>query len=796
MLPMTPVNLITFGTWSIEPRIPMPLWWGIVFVSIAVLAMYWARPSLSLSVWQRTLFTILFGVGLVGPLLIALNPTWVEELPPFAGKPSLLVLIDQSMSMDIADVPSLPDATRLAAAQKLTSAIQSTETVDVEKGVFDEELRSAESMTMDIGVNDSNQVVQRGHRTDIATTIRDVIRGSTGEGNRGILLVSDGAHNASTIESVLSAAMESRAMNCPIYTITLGQDVAARNLSIAARNPRMITYAGLPVSLKCKIGHSGLEGESTQISVMLNNEIVQTRTVRLTDESNQEIRFVYNKPLPDALTRFEIVASGIEGEATESDNRTSITVQRLDEPIGCLLLEGKPYWDSKFLSANLGTNRVMQLTSMVKVGPNRFLRKRYPRPEMPKPSVNPSADNSDAHPSELEGPLASEMEATDWLMLEQAESPLESMELLEKFRVIVLGRDAEVYLSENGLNNLVEWLATKGGCLVCARGEPAQRVSKNFEKMLPVNWANGGEERIRARMSRYGFDSAVFDSLGEQPSEVLAMMPSLATAGSPVVRPGLPQVLLQSTSDGVNKPTPIVTYQPIGNGTSVVVEGSGMWRWAFLPPEHSDKEKVYSTLWQSLVQWIVSQQDLLPGQRVSLRPDKAAFLTGDKITASVLVSNVDDFLSTSNELSLAVILESQDSVLPKRFSLTATEESSDLFRVDMGTLEVGYYTAKVMDTTSDQVLAESSVEVRDPWFERLEADARPDVMQRIAVMSGGEVIRDDQISSLVDRFEQRVLENSPAEVKRSSIWDRPLVLLSILMIWFVSWVVRRRSGTI
>jgi hypothetical protein len=114
----------------------------------------------------------------------------------------------------------------------------------------------------------------------------------------------------------------------------------------------------------------------------------------------------------------------------------------------------------------------------------------------------------------------------------------------------------------------------------------------------------------------------------------------------------------------------------------------------------------------------------------------------------------------------------------------------------MGTLDVGYYTAKVMDTTSDQVLAESSVEVRDPWFERLEADARPDVMQRIAVMSGGEVIRDDQISSLVDRFEQRVLENSPAEVKRSSIWDRPLVLLSILMIWFVSWVVRRRSGTI
>lgn len=796
MLPMTPVNVTTFGTWSIEPRIPMPLWWGIVFVSGAVLFMYWARPKMSLSVWQRTMFTILLGVGLVGPLLIALNPTWVEELPPFSGKPSLLVLVDQSMSMDIADVPTHPDATRLTAAQKLTSVIQSTETVDVEKGVFDEELRAAESMPTDGSERESDHAVHRGHRTDIATTIRDVIRSSNSEGNRGILLVSDGAHNASTIESVLNAAMESRAVNCPIYTITLGQDVATRNLSIAARNPRMITYAGLPVSLKCKIGHSGLEGESTQISVLLNNEIVQTRTVRLTDESNQEIRFVYNKPLSDTLTRFQIVASGIEREATESDNRTSITVQRLDEPIGCLLLEGKPYWDSKFLSANLGTNRVMQLTSMVKVGPNRFLRKRYPRPEMPKASLNPSPENSDAQSTEPEGPLASEMEATDWLMLEQAESPLESMDLLEKFRVIVLGRDAEIYLSENGLNNLVEWLATKGGCLVCARGEPANRVSDKLAKVLPVDWANGREERIRAKMSRYGFDSAVFDSLGEQPSEVLAMMPSLATAGSPVVRPGLPQVLLQSESDGQNKPTPIISYQQIGNGTSVVIEGSGMWRWAFLPPEHSDKEKVYSTLWQSLVQWIVSQQDLLPGQRVSLRPDKAAFLTGDKITASVLLNNVDEFLSGSSELSLAVILESQDSVLPRRFSLVATEESSDLFRVDMGNLDVGYYTAKVLDTTNDQILSESSVEVRDPWFEKLEADARPDIMQRVAVMSGGEVTREEQISSLVDRFEQRVLESRPLEVKRSSIWDRPLVLLSILTVWLVSWVVRRRSGTI
>ncbi len=47
-----------------------------------------------------------------------------------------------------------------------------------------------------------------------------------------------------------------------------------------------------------------------------------------------------------------------------------------------------------------------------------------------------------------------------------------------------------------------------------------------------------------------------------------------------------------------------------------------------------------------------------------------------------------------------------------------------LYRAEFGSLEIGYYTIKVVQGEKDQVLAASAFEVKDPWFESLEVDAR------------------------------------------------------------------------
>jgi hypothetical protein len=279
-------------------------------------------------------------------------------------------------------------------------------------------------------------------------------------------------------------------------------------------------------------------------------------------------------------------------------------------------------------------------------------------------------------------------------------------------------------------------------------------------------------------------------------SDPLKELPSLSSSGTPKTRVGLPQVLVQSTSDGSGEAIPVVTYQPYGNGQTIVVEGAGMWRWAFLPPQHAAKDKIYPALWQSMIQWIVSQQDLMPGQKVAIRSDRATFLTGDRATATVLVSPDSEFHNASGQSGLGVLLEGPGLPLPKRITPSPTGAGDGLFRTDFGTLDVGYYTASVVAGNNDKVLSETAIEVRDPWFERLELDSRPDTMRRVAEISGGHIVDPAKVGDLAQEFRRRVAEGRQSKEIRTTLWDRPAVLLTVLSAWLCCWIVRRRSGLV
>ena len=193
--------------WNFEPRIPIFLWWTLVLVCAASLAAYWFRRDQSNTTWRRSILTVLLGVSVVGPLLIALNPTWVEEIPPTPGKPLVSVYVDQTMSMDISDVDDRPNQTRHASAIAAAKQIgESTETVDVRKRVFDSDIHPLVDPGSDSKPKSiADAQLQRGHRSDLSSVLREGIRNNT-ESGQAIVLISDGAHNVGNVDSVLSAA--------------------------------------------------------------------------------------------------------------------------------------------------------------------------------------------------------------------------------------------------------------------------------------------------------------------------------------------------------------------------------------------------------------------------------------------------------------------------------------------------------------------------------------------------------------------------------------------------------------
>jgi hypothetical protein len=331
-------------------------------------------------------------------------------------------------------------------------------------------------------------------------------------------------------------------------------------------------------------------------------------------------------------------------------------------------------------------------------------------------------------------------------------------------------------------------------------------MAQRLADIMPVRWTKGSESRFRGKLSDYGSDQIVLDSANLE-SDPLEGMPSLETNTVSTVRPGLPQILMESRdSEGDSAGVvPVITYQPYGMGQTIVVEGSGMWRWAFLPPQNADRDTVYPSLWQGLIQWIVARQDLLPGQQVALRPDRSMFLGGEEITGTMIVRE-----ASITPPSLELYREGEK---VKQVQPVASGTDPGVYRFNFGVQESGFFEVRTMlvkseagNTPTDgeqqlssndsEMFASTICEVRDFWLETLDVDARPDLMYQLAVKSGGRVVEPSDARGVLDEYHAKLQAARPEQFKRTPLWDRPWVLLTILGIWLCSWWIRRTCGLI
>jgi uncharacterized membrane protein len=148
-------------------------------------------------------------------------------------------------------------------------------------------------------------------------------------------------------------------------------------------------------------------------------------------------------------------------------------------------------------------------------------------------------------------------------------------------------------------------------------------VSEQLDGLLPVRWQANAESRHRMQLTEPGTALRWLTS-GSTVADSLDQLPPLATATRVDQSKPLATVIASAT-DATGEP--LVTFQPYGGGRVVVIEGAGMWRWAFLPPSFAGHDDAYPALWQSLLRWLVSGAGLLPGYDLTLRADKGTFTT-------------------------------------------------------------------------------------------------------------------------------------------------------------------------
>jgi hypothetical protein len=756
-----------------QPLVSLPLWLALAVGGAALLAWYGSRRPGAMSRRRWLAALALAGLGMLLVFAILLNPIALSPVPPPEGKPLLTILADRSASMAVTDQAEGHSRFRTASAvaSKLERELSQS---------FDVQVRTFAERTTSVSIGQLSDLKPDGQISDLATAIAESLDGSRTQG-QALLLLSDGIHNASGgVEHVLDVVRTSHAMSAPIYASTIGGQTVIDDLELSLARQQELSFVGQKAPIRAMLKQRGrLTGEAEVELLDDAGQVVEKKQVMLPANGTAQAVF-YVSQRTTGLHRYQVRMEPLSREATADNNTSTFLLRTVDRPVRVLLLEGKPYWDAKFLMRTLAHDEALEIDAVVRVADGRFLQRSVRTANRESDNSDGQSDAASVNNTDTRGRRT---EITE--VLRAQPSLLSTGEKLSEYQIVVLGRDAESFLTAEVLERLGTWLSRDGGSLVCFRGAPVATLNQKLARLMPVRWAPSPESRFRMQVTSRGQDLS-WISAAPGSGDALARLPSLATSA----RLQHPTPLAVVVAESPGQAQPVVSYQPYGCGRVVAIEGAGMWRWAFLSPDHQQAEPIYDGLWQGLMRWLVASGGLAPGQRLALRTEKVSFFSEEPAVATLLLRE-SEFTGELPRIELQ-----RDGAVVGSFAPVPLGDEPGVFRVSFGPCPTGTYRASVAGSQAKDMGATVAFDVRPNFTEQLDTASRSDILNQIAEKSGGAMLQEVSAAEIERRFREHLARNRPVQFRETTLWDRWWVLALVVGLWASAWGLRRQKGLI
>ena len=210
---------------------------------------------------------------------------------------------------------------------------------------------------------------------------------------------------------------------------------------------------------------------------------------------------------------------------------------------------------------------------------------------------------------------------------------------MNNYDVIMLGRGAEGFFDAQTETLLSDFVSRRGGSLVFARGKPYGGRFQPLAKIEPVAWGNGVTPAVKMKPTEAGRDNPIFD-LGPAGTldELLERLPALDQVSVTLGEKPLAVVLAEAADqDG----PVLMAYQRYGQGKALSLNASGLWRWSFRETGQVESELAYGRFWVSLLQWLLSGNQFLPGADVALTSTRRYYSSGESMQFLISTRNLD-----------------------------------------------------------------------------------------------------------------------------------------------------------
>ncbi len=722
-----------------DPILPVPFIALLALVLLGLTLAVYLKVGSRLRPWQSIFLLLLRLLGVAGLMLLLLQPSRVQVIPPPSIQPVTLLALDTSRSMKQADAEK---ASRLEAAKNL---LVEAELVSRDGRSNRPELRlfqfseDATPMTGSLFDLSAKGATTRFHRS-VLSLLNSL---TSTDDAKAIILLTDG-HDFELVNPTKTGFI-ARSRKVPIYAVPLGKKGMARDVSVRIANYQPYCYVKQKARISGLLRLVGSEYEDLQIQLLRQNKVVQTQRLNAAEEQQIPIQFEVSEPETGQF-EYEIRVLPLEGEVDTNNNAAITYLNVIDQQIRVLLMEGSPYWDTTFLQRSLLRNDKISLDAIVQYARRkfRFIRKEGTAEALQVPST---------------------------------------AEQLNQYDVIILGRSLDQLINRQQLDLLTDFVKNRGGSLIFSRGKAFDNeLAKN--ELEPVIWADAVNERLRLQVAREGQSLAPFRILGEQAGGA-DTLPELLAGQQIKEKKPLAATLAAAQGQEDGAILPAVVHRRFGQGQLLSVGVTGLWRWAF-NAKIEGVNTLFDRFWDQMILWLLASQDTIPSRRFSFRTSSANILLGEKVYFRLIARNV-----APNPPTVPLTLYQEDKPIGR--TVFAAPLGQDAYRLTAEFLpeKVGRYRAAA--AFPDGTKQESRFMVYDENLEETEVATDTVYLKKLCEASGGCLLKPNELAGLIQKIRQERVEATP-KTKLTSVWDQAWLFYLVGLSFATDWYLRRRWG--
>ncbi len=685
------------------------------------------------------------GVTLLG--LVWLNPgRWQYEL--ISQRRDWVVLLDRSASMAAEQAAK---QSRWQAALQLVGQFRPPDGAD-EKRLRVRLRTFASELEPEIAV--PGTVRPEGKGTGLAEAVTQALE-QNGAELAGLVIVSDG--RTTSRAKLEPAAQRARGRGVPIYAVPMGGSGGGRDLSVTALTRQVLAFEGQPAKLLARLENHGLGPIKPTLQLLGSDgaELAQ-QSPALAEGAEKTVTFDL-PPGPKLAGEYTLRVAPWAGEQLVINNTDHARVQVLKTRIRVLLLEGAPYWDSKFLAQLLRQQQAMEILTVHRLNEERYFR-------VEASGATPLSSPETVLPATAEG--------------------------LGRYDLIVFGKGADGFLTPPRIAALQGFIRDQGGAVLFARGKPYTGRFPGLEPLEPVEWGEsigGGFRFVPLADAGAGLFGAALPAADDRAWKTLPPLEDVR--GVARLRP-FARVLAEGALEGKELRLPLLIARRYGRGTIATLNADGLWRWDFRP-EIREQGAVYQQFWVQLMSWCATWSEFRPGEDYAVRLRENRAEPGQVVRAIIAYRGPN---TPEPRPRLRVLRDGLEAQLAVATALPVAEggrEWAALFTPG----QPGRYEFQVIDEARpDRAEGAATLVVPKPQDEA--DDLRPDhsTLELLARESGGRVFSTSDAQAL-----QAALWTEDSAARRGKpywepLWTRAWLALVMAGCFGTEWWIRRREG--